>query len=65
MHEDSMEDEMRRQQRIEVMKEMTRKIRSKGKMDAESRWWIAELLGGRLREGVAPSRRRRNDAKMV
>ena len=26
------------------MKEMTRKIRSTGRMDAENRWWVAEVL---------------------
>ena len=26
------------------MKDMTKKIRSKGRMDAENRWWVAELL---------------------
>ena len=26
------------------MKDMTRKIRSKGRMDAENRWWVADLL---------------------
>ena len=39
MHEDSTEkEEMRRQQRMKVMKDMTKKIRSKGRMDAENRW---------------------------
>ena len=36
--------EMRRQQRMKVMKDMTKKIRSKGRMDAENRWWVAELF---------------------
>ena len=26
------------------MKDLTKKIRSKGRMDAESRWWLTELL---------------------
>ena len=26
------------------MNDMTRKIRSKGRMDAENRWWVADLL---------------------
>ena len=38
------EEEMRRQQRMKVMKNMAKKIRSKGRMDAENRWWVAELL---------------------
>ena len=28
---------------MKVMKDMTKKIRSKGRMDAENRWWVAEL----------------------
>ena len=45
MHEDSTEGEkMKRQQRMKVMKDMTRKIGSKGRIDAENRWWVAELL---------------------
>ena len=45
MHGDSTEEEeMRRQQRMKMMKDMMKKIRSKGRMDAEIRWWVAELL---------------------
>ena len=45
MHEDSTEEEgRRRHQRIKVMKDMTKKLRSKGIMDAENRWWVAELF---------------------
>ena len=45
MHEDSTEkEEMRRQQRKKVMKDMMKKIRLKGQMDATNRWWVAELL---------------------
>ena len=29
---------------MKVMKDMTKKIRSKGRMDAESRGWVTELL---------------------
>ena len=29
---------------MKAMKDMTKKIRSKGRKDAESRWWDAELL---------------------
>ena len=44
MHEDSTEEkEMKRQQKMKVMKGMFMKIRSKGRMDAENRWWVAEL----------------------
>ena len=45
MHEDSTdEEEMKRQQRMKVMKDITKKIRSRRRMDAENRWWVAELL---------------------
>ena len=45
MHENSTEEEMKRQQRTKVMKDTTKNIRSKGGMDAENRWWrVAELL---------------------
>ena len=45
VHGDSTEEEeTRRQQRMNVMKDMTKKIRSKERMDAENRWWVAELL---------------------
>ena len=45
VHEDSTEgEEMKRQQRMKTMKDMTKKIRSKGRMDADNRWWVAELL---------------------
>ena len=36
--------EMRQQQRLKVMEEMTKKIRSKGRMDANNSWWVSELL---------------------
>ena len=29
---------------MKVMKVMTKRIRSKGRMDAENGWWVAELL---------------------
>ena len=29
---------------MKVVKDMTKKIRSKERMDAENRWWVAELL---------------------
>ena len=37
-------EEMREQQRMKVMKDMTRKIRSKGSMDANDSWWFGGLL---------------------
>ena len=38
------EEEMKQQQRMVIMNDLMRKIRSKGRMDAESRWWASELL---------------------
>ena len=37
-------EEMRQLQRMKVMKDMTRKIRLKGRMDANKSWWASELL---------------------
>ena len=36
---------------MKVMKDMTKKIRSRGRMDAESRWWVAELLAADCEKG--------------
>ena len=45
MQEDSTEEEeMKQQKRMMIMKDLTKKIRSKGRMDDESRWWVSELL---------------------
>ena len=41
---DGEREEMKRQERMKVMKDMTKKIRSKERMDAENRWCVAELL---------------------
>ena len=35
---------MKQQQRMKIMYDLTKKIWSKGTMDAESRWWVSELL---------------------
>ena len=35
---------MKQQQRMKVPKDLTKEIRSKGRKDAENRWWVAELL---------------------
>ena len=35
---------MKQQQRKKIMTDLTKKIRSKRRMDAESRWWVTELL---------------------
>ena len=34
-----------------VMKNMMKKIRSKGRVDAENRWWVAELLAADCEKG--------------
>ena len=36
------EEEMNQQQRIKIMEDLTKKIRSKGRMDAESQWWVTD-----------------------
>ena len=38
------EEEMKRQQRMKIMKDMTKKIRSKGRLEANSSWCVSELL---------------------
>ena len=38
------EEEMKQQQKMKIMKNLTKKIRPKGRMDAESKWWVTELL---------------------
>ena len=35
---------MKQQQRMAIMKDLIKKIRPKGRMDAENRWWVSELL---------------------
>ena len=35
---------MKQQQRMAIMKDLINKIRSKGRMDAQNRWWVSELL---------------------
>ena len=43
-------EDMRQQQRMKVMKDMTRKIKSKGSMDANSSWSVSELLAADCRK---------------
>ena len=38
------EEEMKQQQRMAIMKDLIKKIRSKGRMDAKNPWWVSELL---------------------
>ena len=42
--ESTEEEEMKQQQRMAIMKDLIKNIRSKGRMDAKNRWWVAELL---------------------
>ena len=43
--EESTEEEaMKQQHRMVIMKDLMKKIRSKGRMYAENRWWVSELL---------------------
>ena len=37
-------EEMKQQQRMKIMKDVIMKIRLKGRMDAENRWWVTEFL---------------------
>ena len=37
------EEEMKQQQRMTIVKDLIKKIRSKGRMDAQNRSWVAEL----------------------
>ena len=38
------EEEIKQQPSMKVMKDVTRKIRLKGRVDASSSWWVSELL---------------------
>ena len=42
--ESTEEEEMKQQQKMLFMRDMTKKIRSNGRMDVKSRWWVSELL---------------------
>ena len=44
---------------------MTKKIGSKGRMGAENRWWVAELLAVDCEKAWLHPREKRNCAKMV
>ena len=49
--------EERRQQRMKVMKDTTRKIRSEGRMDANDSWWVRELLAAHCEKASRMGRR--------
>ena len=38
------EEEMKQQQRMAIIGDLIQKLRSNGRMDAQNRWWISELL---------------------
>ena len=42
--------EIRQQQRMKVMKDMTRKIRAKERFDAHHSWWVSEFLAADCRK---------------
>ena len=42
--ESTEEEEMQQQQILAVMKDLIKKVRSKGRMDARNRWWVTEIL---------------------
>ena len=55
VQEGSTEEEgMKQQQRLEVMKDTTRKSGAKGRMDADNSWRVSEFFGRGLRESLAP-----------
>ena len=35
---------MKQQQRMAIMKDLIKNIKSKGRMDANNRWWVSDLL---------------------
>ena len=47
------------------MNDMTRKIRSKGRMDAENRWWVADLLAAQTarRRGSTRKKKKKKQCK--
>ena len=53
---------MKRQRRMKVMKDMTKKIRAKGRLDADNSWWVSELLAA---ESLDPCRMGRHHAESV
>ena len=42
--ESTEEEEVKQQQRVAIVEGLTKKIRSRGRMDAKNRWWVADLL---------------------
>ena len=56
---------MKQQQRMVIMGDLIRKIRSKGRMDGKNRWWVAELLATDCEKSVDSHRMGRYYAEMV
>ena len=53
----TQKEEVRQQQRMKAMKDMTRKNTAKGRMDAKHSWWFSELLAADCEKSVAPFRK--------
>ena len=56
---------MKQQQRTAIMKDLVKKIRSKGSLEAKNRWWVSELLAkrkhGPTQDGRIPCKTGQND----
>ena len=50
------EDEEMKQQRMAIMKDLIKKIRSNGSVDVQNRWWVSELLGTDCEKAWTPHR---------
>ena len=50
---------------MKVMKDMTRKIRSKGRMDANNSWSVSELLAADCEKAWTPFRMGRHYAEIA
>ena len=57
-------EEMKQQQKLNIMKDLTKKTISKRRIDAESQWWVTELLPADS-ESVDPSRMGTHHAEVV
>ena len=42
------EEETKQQQRMAILNNLIKKIRSEERVDAKNRWWVSELLAGRM-----------------
>ena len=48
-------EEMRQLRRMKIMTNMTRKIKAKGRVDANNSWQVSELLDAGCKKSVASS----------